>query len=204
MKTLYVLLAAAAMGCAMPVTNEQIDQSSTEVRTSTVILQPVSTVAVNGAWTHSPSGQALHQILGDYGAANPNASYAQGRPGTNGADVVGFSSPNVFACNGIISVQSVTAQYRVHTLDANERFYFEVRNPAGAEGAIGCGNLPPWTPVGYAFDCGSSVNPITGANWTKTDIGCSGGAALRGGYEGNVNSGIVWEAMQVRVTVTTL
>lgn len=157
-----------------------------------------------GTWTHSPASASLVTILGDYGSGNPNASYVGlGAPSPVAVEELEFQAPNQTFCNSIQSIQSVTAQYKIHTAGANEQPFFVFDPPTSNPAVnIACGAQPPWRPVGTVMECGSNTNPATHAAWTKQDIGCGISNFLIAGYGVGVGSAFVWESMQLRITAT--
>jgi hypothetical protein len=197
MKTLLMLVTVLLGACSS--TGEDIGHEGQELRTHTFVAQPEGNIVTYPYWVHSPDTN-LVGILSDYNSGNPNASYVYMPQGSGiGTEAVFVQEPSATTCASIISISSVTAQFKVHTNSANEQIFWAVTPAAEGSADVGCGNMPPWLPVGTPWDCGSNWNPITGQAWTKTDIGCNGGYFING-YQFAVNVGVVIEAMQIKIT----
>lgn len=196
-------------------TNTPLEAIGTDefgLHTATITLQPLPPpsgvdILRNGGWDHIPSNVSLATILGDWNAADPNASVVgAGSPDPVGEDRLEFRPVGSISCNSIVSVQSVTGQFKIHTAGANEQPLFTFDPPTSPTSLdIPCGAQFPWRPVGTLMECGTNTNPATHALWTKQDIGCVVGSNfLIAGYKLGVNSAFVWEAMQLKITVTML
>lgn len=184
-----------------------IGQSAQDLHSASLTLSPLSgsnDIARQSSWTHFPTNAHLAVILGDYSSSNANASYVGlGAPSPVAFELLAVQAPNQTFCNSIQSIQSVTAQYRIHTAGANEQPFFVFFPPTSSSAIdIGCGVQPPWRPTGTVMECGSNMNSATHAAWTKQDIGCGISQFLVVGYGIGVSSAFVWEAMQLRVTAT--
>jgi hypothetical protein len=202
---LSIILGATAVahcGCSAPPV-EDIGAEGQALRTHTFVAQPEGNILTYPYWVHSPDNN-LVGILGDYNSGNPNASYVYMPQGSGiGTESVFVTEPSAFTCAAIVSISSVTAQFKLHTNSANEQIYWAVSPAAEGSAVVGCGNMPPWQPVGTIWECGSNTNPITHQAWTKEDIACNGGYFING-YQFGVNVGVVIEAMQIKITYQSL
>lgn len=208
-----VVLAGALLfgGCSTDLPVEQVTREDQALHATPLVLTPNLGIGTNADWVYFPNA-SLASTLGDFSAVNPNVSYVCAPAGVGFRDdYLRFNRPSVGFCNGIVSIQDVLVEYRLHTGGANEEVFTEwlpATSSAGSEVTLGCGVMPPWRPTGFVLQCAKNKNPATNAAWTKADIGCGFSDVndhfFIAAFEMASNGGICIESMRVTVHATSL
>lgn len=193
--------------CGAAPLEEQVTKEDQALHATPLVLTPNLGIGTNAEWVYFPNA-SLASSLNDFSAA----SYVCAPAGVGFRDdYLRFNRPSVGFCNGIVSIQDILVEYKLHTGGANEEIFTEwlpATSPVGSEVTAGCGVLRPWQPVGTVLQCAKNKNPVTNAAWTKADIGCGFSGVndhfFIAAFEMASNGGICIEDMHVTVHATSL